>query len=456
MMLKRNLSVMLFSLGVVTSALAITPSGGWTLKNDTIESKDYFMRIDVDPGETYSDSGYAPSSVYWAEYITFNNASGGYIGLQRTGGNKIALVSIWDGLDAKAGILPVVDCNEFGACSSVKGDYNWKVGHKYRFRVELSPRTPSDDSGDWWQITLADLTMGTMDILGEIKTPKWGGLSRSNGVFLEYFWGPYECNTLRHAKATEGQIKGNYGQDSTLESSNGDSYGDPDICNQQYILPGMTPADYGSSSWDTNGTLTLLGNNYRGIHQWGAYQNTANKGMMFVSNTSDEEPYIYQAIHDGVYGPFPQEGTDNTDWKSIGKGYPIINDLYFRSQKVYEWEERNGSNVNIGYYFIYHNTYDGDTEYFKLKKAGAGYFPVDKKDNDYWIYVGRSPKKDEDLSPSLTVHTWDDSNRTGKKGWLYYDNTTKLYFILKADGEYWYFPTTPEDNQWWQFIGYHA
>ena len=369
MIIKRTLSLLLISLVGAASALAITPSGGWTLKNDTIDSKEYFMRIDVDPGETYSDPDYAPSSVYWAEYITFNEANGGYLGLQRTGGNKIALVSIWDGLDAKPGILPVVGCNEFGPCSSIKGDYNWKVGHKYRFEVELSPRTPSDEIGDWWQITLADLTMGKIDILGEIKTPKWGGLSRSNGVFLEYFWGPYECNTLRHTKATEEQIKGNYGQDSTLESSNGDSYGDPDVCDQQYILPEMTPSDYGSSSWDTNGTLTLLGNNYRGIHQWGSYQNTANKGMMFVSNTSDEEPYIYQAIHDGVYDSLPPEGTNNADWKSIGKGYPIINDLYFRNQKLYDWEERNNLDVNIGDFFIYHNTYSGDTEYFKIKKT---------------------------------------------------------------------------------------
>ncbi|OTA18588.1 vacuolating autotransporter [Xenorhabdus beddingii] len=455
-MLKRNISVLLFSLGMTINALAITPSGGWTLKNDSIESKDYFMRIDVDPGESYSDTGYAPSSVYWAEYITFNKANGGYLGLQRAGGNKIALISIWDGLDAKAGILPVVYCNESGACSSVKGNYNWKVGHKYRFRVELSPRTSSDDSGDWWQITLADLTLGTIDILGEIKTPKWGGLSHSNGVFLEYFWGPYECTTLRHAKATEGQIKGSYGQDSTLESSNGNSYGDPDICNQQYILPGMTPNDYGSSSWDTDGTLTLLGNNYRGIHQWGSYQNKANKGMMFVSNADDAEPYIYEALHDGTYGPLPVEGANNSDWKSVGKGYPIINDLYFRNQKVYEWEERNDSGINIGDYFIYHNTYNGDTEYFKLKKTGAGYFPIDKSDNDYWTYVGKYPKKNESLSPPLPVHHWNDSNKTGKKGWLYYDDSTKLYFILKSDGDHGDFPTTPEDNQWWQFVGYHS
>lgn len=456
MSLRIYTSIMLFFLTVAVNALAITPSGGWVLKNDSIESKDYFMRVDVDPGETYSDPGYAPSSVYWAQYITFNKANGGYLGLQRTGGNKIALVSIWDGIEAKAGVLPVVDCNESGACSSVKGDYNWKVGHKYRFRVELSPRTPSDNAGDWWQITLADLTLGTIDILGEIKTPKWGGLNRSNGVFLEYFWGPYECTTLRHAKATEGQIKGNYGQDSTLESLNGNSYGDPDICNQQYILPGMNTDDYGSSSWEKNGTLTLLGNNYRGIHQWGDYQKIANKGMMFVSNTADAEPYIYQAIHNGKYGPLPPEGIDNTDWKSIGKGYPIINDLYFRNQKVYEWEERNNKNTNISDFFIYHNPYSGDTEYFQLKKTGAGYFPIDKSDNDYWTYVGRYPKANESLSPPLFIHSFYDTKITGKKGWLYYDNVRKLYFILKSNGVYGSFPATLKDNQWWQFVGHHA
>ncbi|MDC9596278.1 DUF3472 domain-containing protein [Xenorhabdus anantnagensis] len=455
-MFKKATIAMILLSSMVMNTFAITPSGGWKLKNDSTNVKDYFMRIDVDSGETYLDKGYAPSSVYWAEYITFNNASGGYLGLQRAGGNKKALVSIWGGLDAKPGILPVVYCYESGACSSVNGTYDWKVGHKYRFRVEQSPRTTSDDTGDWWQVTLADLTTGTLDILGEIKTPKWGGLNRLNGVFLEYFWGPYECNTLRHAKATEAQIKGDYGQDSLLESSNGNSYGNSDPCNQQYILPGMEPKDYGSSSWDTNGTLTLLGNNYRGIHKWGTYQNHANKRMMFASNPNSTEPYIYEALHDGSYGDFPPKGSDNQDWKSIGIGYPIINDLYFRNQRVYEWNERNNSYVNIGDYFIYHNTYNTDTEYFKLKKARAGYFPIDKTNNDSWEYVGRYPKKDELLSPDLPVHQWDDADRTGKKGWLYYDPSTKLYFILKSDGDYWYFPTSAEDNKWWQFAGYHT
>lgn len=157
-MLKNIIAALLIGGGCISSACAITPSGGWELKNESINVKDYSLRIDVDPGEYYSNAGFAPSSVYWAEYVSFNEASGGYLGLQRAGGTKIALVSFWDGLD-----------------------------DNYRFRIEVSPQTASDEAGDWWQITLADLTLGTIDILGEIKMPKWKGLNRSNGVFLEYF-----------------------------------------------------------------------------------------------------------------------------------------------------------------------------------------------------------------------------------------------------------------------------
>lgn len=441
--------------GVPASLMAITPSGEWVLKNESKESKDYFMRIDVDPGEFYLDSKYAQSSVFWAEYIAFNKANGGYLGLQRVNGHKIAIISIWDGIDARSGHLPVVNCYEFGECSSLKGDYEWKVGHAYRFRVEISPNTPSDYEGDWWQITLVDLTLGKIDILGEIKTPKWGGLHRRNGVFLEYFSGPYTCSALRHSKTTEWQVRGNYGQSYQLEYSSGDSYGTADLCSGDNILPDMSISDYGSSSSIKNGTITLVGNNYRGIQQWGMFKGEAKKGMMFVSNINDSHPYIFQAKNNGKYGGLPERGFDNLDWKSIGIGYPIINDLYHRNQKLYNWEERNNKEVNVGDFFIYSNSYSGDIEYFKLLKKGAGYFPIDKTDNSYWQYYGRYAKDTETSPPPLHVHNWDDKNRNGKKGWLYFDYKTKLYFILKNDGLYWYFPIKPEDNQWWKFLGYH-
>ncbi|XAO70936.1 MAG: hypothetical protein AAYR33_07830 [Acetobacteraceae bacterium] len=264
----------------------------------------------------------------------------GYLGLMRGDGVKRAIVSIWAGLDAKGGVIPVVKCDEFGPCASINGPFDWKVGHNYRFRMEKSARTPSDDTGDWWQFTLADLTTRKVYLLCELKTKKSGGIRNWNRVFLEYFYGPYDCATLRHARVTMGQIRGNYGEASALASSNGNAYGDPDLCAKENILPGMTAADYGSASWDTQGTLSLLGNQFRSLHQWGKYENTAKKGMMFVKDVTATEPYIFEALHDGKYGPFPEEGGDNNDWRSIGIGYPIINDLRIQKKRVHEWKDK--------------------------------------------------------------------------------------------------------------------
>jgi len=446
---------LLFLLAVLSAANATTPSGGWTLAKETPDVKDYFMRIDVDPGQNFPDPYYAPSKVYWAQYINFNKIEGGYLGLQRVGDTKTAIVSIWGGITAKPGALPVAYCFEFSPCTSIKGDYDWKVGHKYRFRVERSPRTASSQSGDWWQVSLADLTMGTVAILGEIMTNVSGGLTRSNDVFLEYFQGPFQCNTLRHSKATDAQIRGNYGQDTALAASNGDSYDAPNVCPVQYILPEMQQKDYDSSSSISNGTITLLGNQYRGIHKWGKYNGKANPGMMFAANPDEAQPYIFKARHDGVYGAFPQNGSDNSDWRSVGRGYPIINDLYFRNQKVYDWEERNNAYVLIGDYFIYDNPSSGDTEYFKKLRKNPSYFPTAKTSNDDWEYVGRYSKSTDVLSSALPVHNWNDNNQIGNRGWLYYNPDTRMYFILKMTGAYWTFPTGAEDNIWWQFAGYH-
>lgn len=439
----------------VQPAQAITPSGGWELLNPSPNVKDHFFRVDVDPGEYYPNAGYAPSSVYHSQYLPFTGSVGGYMGLSRAGGTKGALVSIWGGTGAKAGVLtPEVNCNEFGACESLKGVYDWKVGHQYRFRVERSPRTASDASGDWWLVTLADLTAGTVDILGEMKTPKTPGIARSNGTFLEYFWGPYECQTLRHSRATLGPIQGNYGRDTALLHSDGTAYGDPDVCGSAYLLPGMTPKNYGSSSWNNNGIVTHLGNNYRGIHKWGDYSRQTKAGL-FYGDPDGDKPYLYQAKHDGAYWYYPAPGTDNNDWKSIGRGYPIINDLYFRNQRLYNWDERGAAYVNVGDYFGYDNPNTGDLEYFKLLSKGAGYFPTDRSSNAQWKYVGRHSRKNEAVAKPLAVHTWEHP-KPGKKGWVYvYPGNPTMYFRLKQDGGYWYFPGTATDNQWWEFVGYN-
>lgn len=460
-MFTRMASAVILMAGCALNAHAITPSGGWTLKDKSPDVKDYSFRIDVDPGEKSDVQGNAPSSVYWSQYVKFNTPSFGYhkfgyLGLMRDQGAKVALVSIWDGIDAKGGAIPAVQCFEYEACVSIKGTYDWKLGHHYRFRMEKSARTPSDDSGDWWQVTLADLTSGMIDLLGELKTPKWGGLRPSNGVFLEYFHGPFDCTSLRHARATMGQIKGDYGRATSMESSNGDAYGSPDACAKENILPGMDPKDYGSSSWDKEGTLTLLGNNFQGLHQWGQYQSIARKGMMFAKDISVTEPYIFEALHDGAYGVLPKEGEDNEDWKSIGIGYPIINDLRLRHQRVREWRERNHVDVKMGDYFIFHDPDDGDTKYFRIKRRYPLFFPWDKASNGDWEYVGRYPKPGEALSPPLRVHQRNRYTPYYKKGWLFIDDNTKALYIVKDENGLMNFSDKPGDNAWWTFIGYHA
>jgi len=454
-MLKKITATMLLMAGCAFHAHATTPSGGWALKEKTIEAKDYSLRIDVDPGGKYSVPGMAPSSVYWAQYVAFNDADGGYLGLMRGDGVKRAIVSIWGGLDAKGGVIPVVKCNESGPCVSVNGPFDWKVGHNYRFRMEKSARTPSDETGDWWQFTLADLTTKKLYLLGELKTKKAGGIRNWNRVFLEYFQGPFDCATLRHARVTMGQIKGNYGNASDLASSDGRSYGDPDICAKDNILPGMTATDYGSASWDTQGTLSLLGDQFRGLHQWGKYENTAKKSMMFVKDVTATEPYIFEALHDGAYGPFPAEGEDNNDWRSVGIGYPIINDLRFQRKRVHEWKERYRLDIEIGDYFIYRNPINHDTEYFKMKRKYPNSFPTDKTDNDDWAYIGRYPKQGEALSPHLSPRIKHYHDQSYKNGWLFRDDDNQALYIVKDENGLMSFPDKPGDNEWWTFIGYH-
>ena len=336
------------------TAEAITPSGGWTLLAPSLEVKDHFFRVDVDPGEAYPNAGYAPSSVYHAQYIEFASGDIGYLGLQRGNGAKRAIVSIWrrdrcEGRSSDAGgeLLRVRLVRQHQGPLQLD---RW--GIKYRFRVEHSPRTASDSTGDWWMVTLADLTSDTIDVLGEMKTPRWGGLARGNGSFLEYFHGPYECQTLRHSRATLGAIQGDYGTQTTLLNSNGSSYAEPDVCGAAYVLPAMTASDYElvvvGRERDPD---AFMGNQYRGIHNWDSYGQNAKTGMFFVADQNADEPYVYQARHDGKFWYFPAAGTDNVDWKSIGRGYPIINDLYFRNQRLYGWDERNASYVNVGDFF---------------------------------------------------------------------------------------------------------
>ncbi len=448
------------SLLAVTAAHAVTPSGSWTLNEPTPDVRDYFLRVDVDPGEAYpNQSDFAPSSVYYAQYLPFQNAAGGYFGLQRAGGKKIALVSIWQDKDqstasqfgAKAGALAVADCHEFGACTSIKGEFNWLVGHQYRFRVMRSP-----SGANWWRVVLTDLTTSTAHVLGEIRTPSsWGGLSQQSGLFLEFFWGPYQCDTLRHTRATYMPPQGNFGRTTTLSQANGDSYQGPHGCNTNLTTPDMSFDDIESSSrLDSNNNVIGVGNAYRGVHPWPNSSKTAVSGVMYSPQPTAKHPTLYRAIKSGRLGSMPTGSKSNTDWQYVGRGYPVINDLFMTGRRVFDWSERGSSQSKIGDIFAYDNPYTGDLEYFRKNIESPWYFPANKTSSEHWTYLGRHSVAGESVK-KLVYQQWGSNNRTGRVGSLYRDQNG-MVFRLKTSGQYWYLPTSAADNDWWEFVGYQA
>lgn len=445
---------------------ASTPTGGWVLQNNSFASRDYAIRIDVDPGGKFPSESGAPPSVQWTHEflmlgyklnvgLTLN--LGGYLGLERIAGVKKVVAEFIDAIDVKPGDVPAGQaCHGRRRCKILEGPYDWKPGHIYRFRLEESPRIPPSESGVWWQITLADLTSHTALFLGEIKTKNLTGLYRESWSELKYLGGPFSYKSMRHARAMIGQTRGKYGEDAALKSTHASNAEDEDTCPPSKILPHMSVSDYDSTASHEGGTLSSSKNNYRGLHKWGAFDKKANAGMIFARDPDAEQPYIFQAVHDGEYGNFPEEGSDNQDWRSIGKGYPIINDLLDRHQKLYIWSYRNNVEVKINDYFIYNNPYNGDTEFFSLKQRDPKYFPTDKIDNADWHYVGRYPMKNDVLASRLIVHGLNVRNPQGKKGWLYADAIQNAYFILRSEEKYSAFPKKGEDNSSWRYVGEHG
>ncbi|MBF7687560.1 hypothetical protein [Acinetobacter rathckeae] len=458
------LSIFLMTLTFPSLGHCFTPSGSWTLVDDTPDVKDYFFRVNVDPGEEYkniSTDVTAPSSVYFAQYVTFQQANGGYLGLQRSRGQKRALVSLWTGdkpeeskyFNAVGGALPKLEsCHEFGKCSSIQGAYAWKVGHQYRFRFEKSP-TLKDKGGQWWQITLTDLTTNRTDILGQLETPlSFGGLKKSNGLFLEYFWGPYRCDTLRHANTTYYAIQGNWGKSTKLASKDGTGYGKVHECANDLLLPNTSATTLGSSSYvGRDNAVEAVGNQYRGVQKWDSSVNFVRQGIFYSKNLNDTYPVLWQAKKTGHVQDIPTTEVSNSDWRFIGLGYPIINDLYLTNRPLFQWDQRNDRDVIVGDYFVYSNPYSKDVEYFKLKRKSAGYFPTDKSSNADWEYIGRHFIKGEPLKPQV-YSTWGANNRYGKVGEVF--RSGHLLFRLKTTAQYWYFPDQgATSNTWWDLIG---
>ncbi|MGY4532398.1 hypothetical protein ACVW0Y_001522 [Pseudomonas sp. TE3786] len=146
----------------------------------------------------------------------------------------------------------------------------------------------------------------------------------------------------------------------------------------------------------------------------------------------------------------------------IDKG--LRDDAISLSKKVLgigDWGS-NDRRGQVGQIYVYDNPYTHKIEYFRLASVDSsgryGYFPINKKDNEYWEYLGTTLPDFEQATTPLGV--WGANDKHGTLGDIYiYNNPYSRqveYFRLTnlgSDGRYWYFPINQKDNEYWKYLG---
>jgi Domain of unknown function (DUF3472) len=148
------------------------------------------------------------NSMFWANHFYFGNRSGsggqGYTGLQILhNGDKTAIFSIW-GATIDPSNSNCQQGHELGAVASCIMPYDWKVGHKYRFRIWEIEDARKPDEDEWWGAWVYDVNTDKETFIAKLKVPgnlKW---LKSAVSFVEYFGPlPQKCDTkIPYSKAT--------------------------------------------------------------------------------------------------------------------------------------------------------------------------------------------------------------------------------------------------------------
>lgn len=245
-------------------------------------------------------------------------------------------------------------------------------------------------SGPWWEVSVSDLTTNDHWDLGKIRAnPGWGNLQNGVKTFTEVFVNGGSCELIPYARAAFGSPTSDHGVGTTTQIS-AKTYGDfPNQCSLLQVAGAKDGVNVGTRSDVVGSSL---------VHQIGLSNGPRNWG----------------------------------DYDRLGK---------------------------IGSIFKYQNPYSHQTEYFKLVALGSDnrywYFPINETSNTYWQYLGTvEPFYNEPAS-----HVWGENDRLGTIGDTYaYTLNAGItwYFRLTAlDGNkrYWYFPTTPTNNGYWQYLG---
>ncbi|TCW81341.1 hypothetical protein C5O80_24695 [Burkholderia sp. SRS-46] len=245
-------------------------------------------------------------------------------------------------------------------------------------------------TGPWWEVSVTDLATNDHWDLGKIQAQAgWGNLQKRITTFTEVFSNGFSCELIPYARAAFGSPSSDNGAGKTVQISAG-TYG-------SFVNPCSLPQVTGAMDGVNVGTRSdVVGSSL--VHQIGLSNGPQNWG----------------------------------DYDRQGK---------------------------IGSIFKYRNPYSNRTEYFRLVTLGSGnrywYFPINGTSNNNWQYLGTI----EPFYNGPAFHAWGENDRLGVIGDTYtYTLNAGItrYFRLSAlggDKRYWYFPTTPTNNTYWQYLG---
>jgi hypothetical protein len=218
---------------------------------------------------------------------------------------------------------------------------------------------------------------------------------------------------------------------------------------------------------------------------WDARTN-AQKGDLFVYQNPYSGRREYFMLLNTKAGDFPRNGKSNAAWRYMGCACDFV-DLrpepftarkitgktleerianYYGVPKLLTWQEGEIGVVGQVYQL-------GADRFFMLKTPTYGAFPENKQGSVSWAVLpsraqfelafglGVVPETQESLEARVInwwrldrIHEWGENNNQGIVGQIFHYgiHDTVYYFKLKTAG-YWYFPTTPTDNENWTFLG---
>ena len=221
------------------------------------------------------------------------------------------------------------------------------------------------------------------------------------------------------------------------------------------------------------------------LFEWDA-RATAQKGDLFVYQNPYSGRREYFMLFNTKAGDFPRNGKSNAAWRYMGCACDFV-DLrpepftarkitgktleerianYYGVPKLLTWQEGEIGVVGQVYQL-------GADRFFMLKTPTYGAFPENKQGSVSWAVLpsraqfelafglGVVPETQESLEARVInwwsldrIHEWGENNNQGIVGQIFHYgiNDTVYYFKLKTAG-YWYFPTTPTDNEYWTFLG---